>query len=726
MTTKTDLPELLAPAGSQDSLRAALAAGADAVYFGGSEFSNRMRAKNFAGDSIRDAIKLCHSVGAAAHITVNTRVRDRELDDVLSFADTLLGGDEDSRADALIVADLGAAREIKKAYPHAVLHASTQTSMMSQDDCAALASLGFSRLVVPRELSLGEIVALVKSSPIEIEMFIHGAHCVSCSGQCLLSYVMGGRSGNRGECAQPCRLPYKMSTDCGTVGGNYPLSMADMYLGGHVTEIISSGVASLKIEGRLKNPSYVYGVTSIYRRLLDERRNASSAEKRALEELFTRGFSDGYLTTRYNTMSGIKSTEEQSGPSIKEINRALDERQRTFAAAKALENVRPITARFTMTAGTPAQLTLICGGTCGTALGDIPQPSTGSPITAESAAKNLVKLGGSGFSLSPDDIEFNIADGLWMPLSSINDLRRRALADLASKLSESGGQVQVCTDAAPSRTPIEFARAGKEKRDPEYTAEIANYGRFTRSGGDISAFADRFSRICVPLGDVSAALVKIPAEKLCAVLPMYSFPSLADELEKTRSLGVSRALCHTIGQVKTAVQAGLSADISFRGNITNTSAASVYADLGCASITLSPELTAAQARDICAATSADVGLIGYGRLPVMLLSRCIISGGACRKGNIGGRQTDGRAKPHSCSGELTDRLGEKFPVLSSPDCTNVIYNSTPIWMGDRRNELTLGGRASFVHFMFSTESLDDALDVITAYERGEKREGRRL
>ena len=203
------LPELLSPAGSEEALRAALAAGADAVYFGGSAFSNRMRAKNFTDDGLTEAIRSAHAAGAAAHITVNTRVRDRAMDDALRLAERILGGPEDTRADAVIIADLGLAAEIRKRWPHAVFHASTQTSLGSLRDIAELRKMGFSRLVLPRELNREEIKALV-SGPLEIEIFIHGAHCVSCSGQCLMSYFCGGRSGNRGECAQPCRLPYEV------------------------------------------------------------------------------------------------------------------------------------------------------------------------------------------------------------------------------------------------------------------------------------------------------------------------------------------------------------------------------------------------------------------------------------------------------------------------------------------------------------------------------------
>lgn len=726
------MPELLAPAGSEESLRAALAAGADAVYFGGAMFSNRMRAKNFAGESIRDAIKLCHSVGAAAHITVNTRVYDREFDPVLAFADILLGGREDERADALIVADLGVASAILAEFPHASLHASTQTSMMSLADCRALAELGFSRLVVPRELSLPEIRALAESSPVEIEMFIHGAHCVSCSGQCLLSYVMGGRSGNRGECAQPCRLPYTATADGRQTGGSYPLSLADMYLGGHITEILSSGVASLKIEGRLKSPSYVYGVTSVYRRLLDERRNATANEKRALEDLFTRGFTDGYFTSRYALMSGVKSSE-------KAVNSA--ETQRTVSEKLALrrENERkkknverqtdavPLTARFSLRAEECAVFELYLDGEVGRASGEVPAPSTGNPITKETAAKNLTKLGGSGFSLSPDDIEFSLDDGLWLPLSALNGLRRAALDDLMSRLGDGCGDAPA-EDCETTRFTL--PPKNQPRRECGYVAEIADLTHFFGGKTDVSrlaGFAEKFSRVVLPAED----LIGLGAEAaslggtICASLPVLVSEKGAEKILKSLAdCGCRRVVCHTAGQIGLALSHGMIADLSFRGNVTNSAAAQVYARLGAASVILSPEVTLTASRDIAQSCSVPVGVICYGRIPVMHLSRCVISGGQCRKGNVGGRR-DG-AGAHNCEGELTDRLGERFPVLARPDCTNIVYNSTPIWMGEKKDRLSLGGYCGEVVFLFTTETVDEADDVIRAYEAGEKRDGRKV
>ena len=732
------IPELLSPAGSEEALRAALAGGADAVYFGGSAFSNRMRAKNFAGETIRDAIKLCHSVGAAAHITVNTRVSDRELDGVLAFAETILGGKEDERADALIVADLGVASSIKAAFPHAVLHGSTQTSMMSPDDCRALEELGFSRLVVPREMSLDEIRALVDKSPIEIEMFIHGAHCVSCSGQCLMSYVMGGRSGNRGECAQPCRLPYRMTDGSRQVGGDYPLSLADMMLGGHIPEIIGSGVASLKIEGRLKSPSYVYGVTSIYRRLLDEGRRATKEETKALEDLFTRGFTDGYFVSRYGTMGGVKSSEKQINASAvqREISQAFSARQSDFRAKQKgkTSDATPVKARFELKSGSPAVFELYCGEYVGRAVGAVPSPSTGNPITADSAAKNLTKLGGSGFSLSSDDIEFSLDGGLWMPLSALNALRRDAADALAAQLGEKKKE-ENSEDKNKEKRSTERPssdKSGRTEKKRETVAEIFSLALFladveeNERAARLEEFAEKFDRLYIPLGDCENTAVKQAArcEKISAVLPLLTGKDLEEKLKAVYGYGIRRALCHTAGQLRLVRSLGFDGDISFRGNVTNSEAADVYASLGASSVVLSPEVTLAAARGITASVCAQTGLIVYGRIPVMHLSRCIISGGNCKKGNRGGRYVG--AKPHVCAGELCDRLGEKFPVVANSDCTNVIYNSTPIWMGDRPEDIAPGRNAGASVFLFTVENIKEAEDVLRAYRAGEKRSGRRI
>ena len=295
------LPELLSPAGSLAALKAAVNAGADAVYFGGTEFSARANAKNFTREEIKYAIALCRERGVKTNVTANTLVFDRELDEWLRYAEFLY----QAGADAMIIADLGAAHELHRRIPDFALHASTQAGICDIGGARLAAEIGFSRVVLSRELDRNDIKKITAECGIETEMFIHGALCVSVSGQCLFSSVVGGRSGNRGECAQPCRMEY---------GGEYPLSLKDYCLAPYVPEILESGVSSLKIEGRMKSPEYVYGVTEIYRRLIDENRAPTREEVKRLEAYFSRsGFTDAYFTGGdHSKMTGVRTDGDKA------------------------------------------------------------------------------------------------------------------------------------------------------------------------------------------------------------------------------------------------------------------------------------------------------------------------------------------------------------------------------------------------------------------------------
>lgn len=314
------IPELLAPAGSFEAMQQAVKGGADAVYFGTTLFNARMSAKNFTREETEKAISFCHDRGVACHVTMNTAITDRNMPDALRQVEFLYK----TGADALIVADLGLAAEIRRNFPDFPLHASTQCSGHNLDGARFFAEQGFSRMVAARELDRENLAFLCENSPIEIEIFVHGALCVSQSGQCLFSSFIGGRSGNRGECAQPCRMCYN---------GKYPLSLKDLSLAGHMEEVLALGVASLKIEGRMKSPDYVGRVTEVYRRLLDERRNATGEEIAYLAEVFSRsGFTDGYFTKKTtNAMLGIRSRQNV-------------ENSRSLAGAphKAQENIRKL------------------------------------------------------------------------------------------------------------------------------------------------------------------------------------------------------------------------------------------------------------------------------------------------------------------------------------------------------------------------------------------------
>ncbi len=300
------LPELLAPAGSPEALSAAIRAGADAVYMGASGFNARIGAANFTPESLKYEIARAHEAGVSIYLTLNTLVYDREIPDMLKTAEAAyLAG-----ADALIVADLGVASILRRTFPDLPLHASTQMSGHNLDSARELARLGFERMVIARETSRENLELICRESPIEIEAFVHGALCVCHSGQCLFSSIVGGRSGNRGLCAQPCRLPY--SDEKG--GKSYPLSLKDLSLAPHLPELIEMGVSSLKVEGRMKPPEYVAGVISIWRRLLDEGRGANAEEMRRLAEIFSRqGFTDGYYINNIGrNMLGIRTEGDKA------------------------------------------------------------------------------------------------------------------------------------------------------------------------------------------------------------------------------------------------------------------------------------------------------------------------------------------------------------------------------------------------------------------------------
>lgn len=725
MYDKNFIPELLAPAGSEESLHAALAAGADAVYFGGKGFSNRMRARNFTDDNLRSAIAVTHDAGAKAYITVNTRIRDREMDDALALCDVILGGKEP--CDAIICADLGLAKVIRQHFPHAVLHGSTQTSCSSVSDCAELSKLGFTRLVIPRELSYREISVLCRETDMEIEMFLHGAHCVSLSGQCLMSYFIGGRSGNRGECAQPCRLPYQLND-----GKNgYPLSLADMCLAGKLTDVIASGVKSLKIEGRLKTPSYVYGVTSIYRRLLDEKRNASPVEIKALSDLFTRGFTDGYFTHQYSTMSGDRASEKNTVIPTDVIRTALNERIKNEKESRRFLDEQAKTALFAvfvMQAGEPVSFTLTAGDTSVAVTGDIPSPASGRPTDSASATKNLTKFGSTPFVLPAGSLTCEIGENLWMPVSALNDLRRRASDALSEKLTEKTENIPAPDTSHAKETAAEkYSRKSPDKQ--ETTAEFLDVTvLLNASDSERTAIFKKFDRIYVPHSD-AAEISALTGDnsRIAAVLPALepSSNNISRILESLKQSGVTRVLCHTPGQAAQVIGSGMAADISFRGNITNESAVRVYEAIGCTAIFASAELPAS------AVSAMHIGTAVYGKLPAMTLSRCIICQAEktkgkvqCPKGNEGGRLKNPlNGKPHRCRCTLTDRTGAEFAVFSQSNCENVICNAHPYWMGDRLD--TLRG-ASVLHYFFTDESADEILSVIKRYECGEKGEGRRL
>ncbi len=669
------LPELLSPAGSPEALAAAIEGGADAVYFGATNFSARMRARNFSENELADAISLCRAHGVKSYITVNTRVRDGEITPLYETVRQL----NDAGADALIMADLGAASRIRECFPDLELHASTQLSGVSSEDAAALKALGFSRMVCPRELSIGQVLTLCDRSPIEIEMFIHGAHCVSFSGQCMLSYAMGGRSGNRGECAQPCRLPYMVSGKGGVSLSQYPLSLKDMCLASHIREILLSGVSSLKIEGRQKSADYVWGVTKLYRQLLSERRDATKEEIEYLSGLFSRdGFTDGYLKGSFRSMLGIRRAEDTENSKRAEVFPGLTKKV-------------PLCAHLTVRKDTPVSLSLTAGGrTVHVASTDIPSEARSAPLTIELAEKNIGKLGGTPYDLA--SFTADIDDGLFLTTAQLNGIRRLALSALLAP--------------PKNRSLSPSARAESAYIPPEAPLLTAEF----LSPGQIPSEAESFfDEISLPL--------HCRTKSYGVILPEYAPDKRMGQLRAALSLAKpSSVIAHSPAQIQLAADMGIPVSASLRLNVFNSLCAEEIGKMGASCVTPSPELPLGAIRAIRHPKSVIV----YGRIPLMLTLRCAISDGgtACAFHRSGGfAETDTVEKNHLCLAELKDRTGASFPLVGMYDCTNILYNSVPIWMADKKKTLASLG-ASRYHFLFTTETKDEIREILAAWREG--------
>ena len=664
------LPELLSPAGSPEAFQAAIEGGADAIYVGGASFNARINAKNFSEEDIRAAVKLAHLYGVKVYQTVNIMVHGRELNELLTSAER----SAEAGVDAFIVSDLGAAELLHKHLPDMPLHASTQMSIHSSAGAALLADRGFTRVVPARELSKEDISYLVEHNPLEVEIFIHGAMCVSHSGQCLFSSLVGGRSGNRGLCAQPCRLPYAAAE--GRVGDKYPLSLKDMSLAGHVREIIDSGVASLKIEGRMKSPEYVRGVTSIWRRLLDERRDATFDEMRELAELFSRGgFSDGYYTGAIGRkMLGVRSEEN------KQTSREVDKFTK-------LSRKIPIEMQATLEASANSRLTLRCHDIEVAVEGDVPQKAINAPIDVDTVKRCMSKLGDSCFSLA--SIHVDLEDGLMMPISQLNALRRAGILALEEAL------VDVKTQRV-EKTDIPRPLAVPHKR---------KVGRFQKPEQVTRAASAYFDLIFLPLdkylegGDRADGFV----------MPPVIFDSEVSAVERLlQEAGDAKyVIVSGLGQIalvkKHLPDAKIIAD--FRFNVGNDATICFFEDLGFDSVVVSTELTQPQIRDLKGAKA----VVAYGRIPLMTLEKCVIKE---LYGDKQGCETCSRD-----GAEMKDRRGFVFPVIRTLPHRNIVLNSLPTQVSDRQDELDRVG-ATDRHFLFTVETPQEVDRVIEDYRCG--------
>lgn len=653
-----DLPELLAPAGCEAAFLAAVAAGADAVYLGGKQFSARAFADNFDDEMLARCIALAHAHGVRVYVTVNTLLYDPELPHAVAYAARLY----EMGVDALICADVGLAAHLRAHLPALPLHASTQFSLHSTTGAREVADLGFTQVVVARELPREEIERIVEGAPETIEVFVHGALCVSHSGQCLFSSLVGGRSGNRGVCAQPCRLPYNE--------GRYLLSLKDLSLAAHITSLIDAGVASLKIEGRMKSPDYVGRVTAIYRRLLDERRNASHAEMAELERIFSRsGTTDGYYVGAPNgDMMGVRRDADKA-----------ESRAVAAAPLPALPPI-PLRAEVCLRAGEPARLTMRSpSGREATVRGETPASARSAPLTADAVYTRLAKLGQTPFSLSREALSLTLDEGLNLSPAALNALRRDAVACLL--------------DTTRTAVPLPSPTRGGEP-------PFASLGRtalvMTAAQYEVLRLEEpsSFDLVFLPLwlrDDVGSPP--------CGVyLPPVIFdgeePEIRQRLDDARRRGATHALVGNPAGIALAREAGLTPVGDHRLNITNCEAALYYRRHGVIGAVLTPELTPAGMRALGGQA------IVYGHIPLMLTERCMMR-------PLGGCRVCGE-KP------LVDRRGVAFPILRLPPHRNLILNSVPTYLGDRRDLLPAG---LGTHFLFTCETPRRVREVLAAYRQ---------
>ena len=651
MKRSTRLPELLAPAGSPESLYAAVEAGADAVYLGGLH-SARAFAKNFDEAELADGIRYAHLFGVRVYVALNTLLYDRELTEVLPYAARLAA----MGADAAIVADLGLMSLLHRELPELPIHASTQAFIHNTRTADFYSAMGAERVVAARELSLDAITRLTADCRAEVEIFLHGALCVSHSGECLFSSLVGGRSGNRGECAQPCRLPY---------GRGYPLSLSDLALAGHIPALIDSGVSSLKIEGRMKSPTYVAGVTGIYRRLLDEGRAANEEEWQTLTRLFSRsGFTDRYLTATHDRpMLGIRTDANKADSRIGEQN---------FTKKQVL-----IDGAANIRIGAPATLTLTYGDRSVTVSGECAAPAERAPLSEEDVRARLSRLGGTPFTFRPGAPTLTLDEGAFMTAGALNALRRDAVAALLgtpdAPRSVSYTPTPAVRSPLPGRTAVCYTAAG---------ARICTQSRF-------------FDRVYLTLTEhehCATEGVAIPP-----VVTDAEAQEVAALLLAARKRGATHAICDHYGAITLAREAGLTPVGGHRLNLTNSASVAALHAMGVLDVCLSPELTAPRLRELSGR------VITYGRIPLMLTERCFIREGF-------GCDSCGTA-------ELCDRRGVRFPLLREYRHRNLILNSLPTYLADRPAILRAAGSPAEC-YLFTVEKEKEILAVIAAASAG--------
>ena len=673
--------EILSPAGSPEGIIAAVQNGADAVYVGLGDYNARRNAKNFTLEDFKKAAEYCRVRGVQIYVTFNTVCSDRELPMLAEQAKVAcrLG------ADAFIVQDLGVMKAVRQAAPEVAVHASTQMSINNLEGVRIAAAMGLKRVVLARELPREDIEYICKHAPIETEVFVHGALCMSYSGQCYMSSVIGRRSGNRGLCAQPCRLNYST----GGHAAQYLLSLKDNCLIDYVAELEKMGVASIKIEGRMRRPEYTAIVTGIYSRAVKDKKNPTAEDMRALSSAFSRqGFTDGYYTGQKGSgMFGVHE-EESSGDKV------------IFATARKNYlngEYQRVSVRFAakIAKGEPAKLAAVDDrGNSATTEGLIPELAFHKELTTTTLQTQLHKTGGTPFYCV--GVKSVVDQGLSLPTAAINEMRRDVLAEL-----------------------MEQRKALEERAEGEFVPGFRLLNREDKPALTVSVL--KASQLSKEMAALKPSVVYIPAEELknglknlepflkdpditvAVRVPRVIFESekeeIADILERAGKIGIRDALVGNLGHLQFVKGLGFAPRGDFGLNVFNSLSLKALKDLGFLSATLSFELRVEQIRDI--SKPIDTEIIAYGRLPLMLTENCIIkcSMGVCTCDNFSG---------------LKDRQGASFPVVPEYKHRNVVLNSKKLFLADKRKTMAkLGVWAQ--RLMFTTENALECTAVMKRY-----------
>ncbi len=667
--------ELLSPAGSPEAVIAAVQNGADAIYLGLEGFNARRGAKNFNPEEFEKAMRYCRIRGCKVYVTLNTLVNDREIEDALASARLA----SDLGADGIIIQDLGLIKVLRAALPDIPLHGSTQMSIHNLAGVEAAAQMGLTRAVLARELSFEQIRFITQNASIETEVFVHGALCFCHSGQCYMSALIGRRSGNRGMCAQPCRMQYSL----GGRMDDYPLSLKDQCLADRLQELEEAGVASLKIEGRMKRPEYTGIVTGVYARALREHRKPTAEELEQLEQAFSRqGFTQGYFNGDKQDMFGTRLATERTDETF-------------FARARkeyAEGEVRRVPVHFytVIEKGVPARaIAFDDEGHRAMSYGPVPERAKRQGLTREYLTEQMFKTGGTPYRCVENQAKTD--PGLYLPAAAINELRRRLIIQLSENRAKPPER-RVLTVPAMPKNLIQPA-------EPKIIFQVRTAEQLTKELAELKPDYLYFPALelaedpekLLPLAEYGI----VPVAVLPRIITDTEVEPVRRALDKLFAAGVDEALLGNLGHVFIARGAGMKLRGDFGLNAFNAQTLDVLQKAGFLSATASFELRLSQIKDM--PKPLDTEAIVYGRLPVMVSDQCVI------------RHSAGHCNCQTPA-QMADRMGSVFPVVKEYGCRNVIYNAHKLYLADKKDDLYSAGLWA-LRLLFTTESPRECVEV---------------